>query len=115
MTKKKKKTKKNIKWGAGEVLVAIGAFVGLILAILSIIPGHDYGSWSVNGALTIVWALVDIVLCILVMIGLGLIKTKAVVSHNWFLYLVLGIIILALNSNWGGLIIIIGAILMAVF
>jgi len=95
--------------------VIIGAVVGILLAILDLIPGYAFGqvwSFSIGGIIwTIAWSIIDIILCI------GLIggassgnKGGFRISMHWFVLFVIGLIILVPNVNWGGLIVIIAGI-----
>ena len=106
--------KKNL--DAGEVLVVIGAIITIILAILDI-AGVGVGLWGfgyIGWWWGLVWGIIHIILALALLSTMGIIKIKFKFARHWLVLLIIGIIILAPTSNWGGLIVIIGAILMAI-
>nr|MDO8116263.1 hypothetical protein [Candidatus Sigynarchaeota archaeon] len=103
--------------GIGEILIIIGAIVTIILAILGIANVGGWGAWGFGWLgwwWGLIWGIIHIILAIGVLSGMGVLKIPFKLAKQWLVMLIIGIIILAPTSNWGGLIIIIGAILMAV-
>ncbi len=107
------------KWS--EILVLIGAIIALVEGILMIF-GFQFGFWSIYGYLgSFLGALIDIVFGIIVIIFAlitlatsGVIKFPLAFEKNWIMLLILSIILMIFGANWGGFIVLIGAILLLV-
>ena len=96
----------------GSLLVLLGGIVGLIEGILviigqglAILPGLDFGLGWIGGILGILFSLIALV-------NSGFIKIPALEFKNkWLVILVMGILMYLFASGFGGILVIIGAIL----
>ena len=96
----------------GELLVLLGGIVGLIEGILvvlgmglTILPGLDFGLGIIGGILGILFSLIALV-------NSGFIKIPALDFKNkWLVILIMGILMYLFASGFGGILVIIGAIL----
>jgi len=97
----------------GELLVLLGGIVGLIEGILvvlgmglTILPGLDFGLGIIGGILGILFSLIALV-------NSGFIKIPALDFKNkWLVILIMGILMYLFASGFGGILVIIGAILL---
>ena len=96
----------------GELLVLLGGIVGLIEGILvvlgmglTILPGLDFGLGIIGGILGILFSLIALV-------NSGFIKIPALeFANKWLIILIMGILMYLFASGFGGILVIIGAIL----
>lgn len=101
----------------GELLIMIGAIVGLIYGIAAAINFDllDPIPLGVEGFLGgIISGLILIVVSLVTLATSGVVDIKALkLEKNWIVLLVLGILIYIFGSSLGGFLVIIGAILLA--
>jgi len=97
------------------LLVNIGAIVSIVLAALACIPYWGWGwGWSFGSYwFTLIWSIVIIVIFALgLLFGTGLLKIWFIKMKIEFLWLlIIGLLILIPTANWGGVLVIIAAIL----
>nr|MDO8111743.1 hypothetical protein [Candidatus Sigynarchaeota archaeon] len=102
---------KRLKLNAVEVLLIIGAIIGMILAIWGMFPGLDNGGWGIGLFWMLFWGIVDIILCFVILGTSGIVPgSRFKIGKNWIIILVVGIVIFAPTGNWGGLVVIIAAV-----
>ena len=97
----------------GGLLVLLGGIVGLIEGILvvlgmglTILPGLDFGLGIITGILGILFSLIALV-------NSGFIKIPALeFANKWLIILIMGILMYLFASGFGGILVIIGAILL---
>ncbi len=102
----------------GMLLVILGGILGLLYGILTI-AGMRIGFYNpfeelltVMGAL--VYGIIQIVLSLIVLATSGAIKAPSLkLSKNWFVILILGILLLVFAADLPAILIILGAILLA--
>lgn len=98
------------KWDLKDFFVLLGSIIGIVLAILSLFGvgiglgiGLGFGLWWL-------WPIVTIILCLGMLGSIGVIKLFKLPTTAIAL-LIFGLIITILDSNWGGILIIIAAII----
>ncbi|NWF95112.1 MAG: hypothetical protein HXY34_03130 [Candidatus Thorarchaeota archaeon] len=100
---------------AGQLLVTLGGIIGLLLGILWIV-GAPFLLWvpfNMGFLSNIIWGIVAIVISLIILATSGVIDIKSLkLQKNWLILLILGII-LYFPAGLAGIIVIIGAILMA--
>ena len=100
----------------GELLVLLGGIVGLIEGILlivgypiAILPGIG---WSDFGIADLIVGILGILFSLIALVNSGFIKMKALEFKNkWIVILIMGILMYLFASRFGGILVIIGAIL----
>nr|MDO8111740.1 hypothetical protein [Candidatus Sigynarchaeota archaeon] len=96
-----------------DALLNIGSIIAIILGIIGAIGGSRWWGWGGGVVWDIIWGIVAILL------GLGMLGTTGLLKDWKFLkfpkefvpMLIIGLIILVPTSNWGGLLIVIAALI----
>ncbi len=101
----------------GELLVLIGGIVGIIYGIAAVLsfPLFDPIGWELGGILGgIISGIILIVVSLVTLATSGVINIPALkLGKSWIVLLILGILIYIFGSGLGGILVIIGAILLA--
>ncbi|TFG15002.1 hypothetical protein EU537_01815 [Candidatus Thorarchaeota archaeon] len=101
----------------GELLILIGGIVGLIYGIAAVLsfPLFDPIGLGLAGTLgNIIGGIILIVVSLVTLATSGVIDIPALkLDKSWIVLLVLGILIYIFGSSLGGILVIIGAILLA--
>jgi hypothetical protein len=96
-----------------DIFIIIGAIVGIFVAIFNMtFFNMGWGDYILGWIWNVAWGIVAIILCIALLAGLGLIEQlKFSLNMNWIALLVIGLAIFIPTGNFGGIIIIVAAIL----
>ncbi|MFW9974498.1 MAG: hypothetical protein ACFFDQ_04500 [Candidatus Thorarchaeota archaeon] len=102
----------------GDLLVLLGALIGLIQGILLLIPGGGFTLGYINplgGFLdAIVIGILAILFSLIALVNSGFLKIKALdfgKQNKFLVVLIIGILMVLFASDFGGILVIIGAIL----
>ncbi|HDD67255.1 MAG TPA: hypothetical protein ENG31_01365 [Candidatus Thorarchaeota archaeon] len=101
----------------GEILVILGGIVGLLYGILNVLnvgmilfPGPGLIGYLGN----LVIGVIQIVISLIVLATSGVVKIPALkMDKNWVVMLILGIVLYLFGAGLPGVLVIIGAILLA--
>ena len=101
----------------GEILVILGGIVGLLYGILNILsmgivllPGPGLIGYLGN----LIIGVIQIVISLIVLATSGVVKIPALkLEKNWIVMLILGIVLYLFEAGLPGVLVIIGAILLA--
>ncbi|MHA1959959.1 MAG: hypothetical protein ACW99U_06990 [Candidatus Thorarchaeota archaeon] len=95
----------------GEILILLGALVGLIQGVLMIL-GMPFGFITFMFLDGLVTGILAILFALIALVNSGFIKIPALeFSNKWLVILIVGILMWAFASDLGGILVIIGAIL----
>ncbi len=104
-------------WSTIKVFVIIGSVLTIIFAVLWMIPMTEHAqTWLGTAGLEriiwlVVWGILHIVLSIGMLSGAGAVRTKKVhIWCDWWVLIILGLVIVLPTGNWGGIFILIGGI-----
>ncbi len=102
----------------GMLLIILGGIIGLLYGILTILerPFGYYNPFpqlsSILGVL--VYGIIQILLSLIILATSGAVKIPALkLSKNWLVILILGILLVLFYADLPGILVIIGAILLA--
>ncbi|MFW9787495.1 MAG: hypothetical protein ACFFE2_04250 [Candidatus Thorarchaeota archaeon] len=102
----------------GDLLVLLGALIGLIQGILLLIPGAGYtlGYFNPLGGYldAIVIGILAILFSLIALVNSGFLKIKALdfgKTNKFIVVLIIGILMVVFASDLGGILVILGAIL----
>jgi len=102
----------------GDLLVLIGALVGLIQGILWLIPGGTPFGLNLLGAyfvgLEMVVGILAILFSLIALVNSGFIKISALdfgKKNKFIVVLLIGILMIMFASDFGGILVLLGAIL----
>jgi hypothetical protein len=100
----------------GDLLVLIGALVGLIQGILRLIPGYGFAFFNpLEGFLgAVVVGVLAILFSLIALVNSGFLKIKALdfgKTNKFIVVLIVGILMAVFGGDLGGILVIIGAIL----
>lgn len=101
----------------GDLLVLLGALIGLIQGILLVIPlGYTFGFISVLGSYLdgFIMGILAILFSLIALVNSGFLKIKALdfgKTNKFIVVLIIGILMVLFASDLGGILVVIGAIL----
>ena len=102
----------------GDLLVLLGALIGLIQGILLLIPGVGFTIGFVNplgGVLDVlIIGILAILFSLIALVNSGFLKIKALdfgKQNKFLVVLIIGILMVLFASDFGGILVILGAIL----
>ncbi|MFX0100603.1 MAG: hypothetical protein ACFFCS_13595 [Candidatus Hodarchaeota archaeon] len=103
--------------GVIKVLVIVGAIVGIILAVYyPFRPALSFNIFPVNVEKMlwlITWGVVHVIICIALLASVGVVKTKKKMRFrlDWWVLLIISLVIILPTGNWGGLFVLIAAVI----
>jgi hypothetical protein len=100
----------------GDLLVLIGALIGLIQGILLLIPGGGFMFFNPLGGYlnAVVLGILAIIFSLIALVNSGFLKIKALdfgKTNKFIVVLIIGILMVLFASDIGGILVIIGSIL----
>ncbi|NMC04048.1 MAG: hypothetical protein GYA24_02490 [Candidatus Lokiarchaeota archaeon] len=105
-------------WSTIKLLVIIGAIVTILLAVLWMIPMTDHAqTWVGTAGLTrivwlVIWGILHIVIAIGLLSGTGAVRSRKVrIWCDWWVLIILGLVIVIPTGNWGGVIVVIAGVI----
>ena len=102
--------------GIIKTLVIIGAIVGIILAVYYMIyPALSYNIFSVNVERllwVIAWGILHVVICVALLASVGVVKKRKLRFRlDWWVLLIISLVIALPTGNWGGIFVLIAAVI----
>jgi hypothetical protein len=115
-TRKKDANAENL--GLVEILVLVGAAVTIIVGFFDVFGSSIglafFGALGIGFIWNLIWGIVDIILAIGLVAGLGFLPSiKFKITSRWSWLLVIGIVIFVPTGNWGGILIAVAGIVKA--
>lgn len=118
MAKKRRSTKyKYEHWNLIRVFIILGALLGIVLAIYYMVypaMGHDFFNVPIPALVWFVlWGIFHIIFCVMILASTGVVDTKKKlhIMCDWYILILLGLVITLPTGNWGGIIILIGGVI----
>ena len=111
-------------WSVIKVLVIVGAIVTILLAILYMLhmfpidtlpEAQDWFGMGDRISIilwTVAWGIGHIIIAVGLLSGAGAVRTKKVhILCDWWVLIILGLVIVLPTGNWGGVIVLIAGVI----
>nr|MDO8111742.1 hypothetical protein [Candidatus Sigynarchaeota archaeon] len=94
-----------------KTLIISGSILGIVLVILGFVPFVPIFGWSLGIIWNVLWGILDVYLCLRMLASIGIISVKKLATPRMpGISFLVGIILFTFTGNWGGMILIIAAI-----
>lgn len=102
--------------GIIKTFVIVGAIVGIILAVYYMIsPAVSYNIFSVKVEIllwVIAWGILHVIICVALLASTGVVKKRKLRFRlDWWVLLIISLVIALPTGNWGGVFVLIAAVI----